>query len=59
MHNIHGRLIWQSWQRATELLASGAVDLAPVRSHVLPLSEAPRGFALIRDGEALKPVLVP
>ncbi len=59
MHNIHGRLIWQTWQRATELLASGAVDLAPVRSHVLPLSEAPRGFALIRDGEALKPVLVP
>ena len=59
MHNIHGRLIWQTWQRATELLAAGAVDLAPVRSHVLPLSEAPRGFALIRDGQALKPVLVP
>ncbi len=59
MHNIHGRLIWQTWQRAAELLAAGAVDLAPVRSHVLPLSEAPRGFALIRDGEALKPVLVP
>ena len=59
MQNIHGRLIWQTWQRATELLAAGAVDLAPVRSHVLPLSEAPRGFALIRDGEALKPVLVP
>ncbi|MDE0034949.1 MAG: alcohol dehydrogenase catalytic domain-containing protein [Deltaproteobacteria bacterium] len=59
MHNIHGRRIWQTWQRATELLAAGAVDLAPVRSHVLPLSEASRGFELIRDGEALKPVLVP
>ena len=59
MQNIHGRLIWQTWQRATELLASGAVDLAPVRSHVLSLSEAPRGFELIRDGAALKPVLVP
>ena len=59
MQNIHGRLIWQTWQRATELLAAGAVDIAPVRSHVLPLSEAPRGFELIRDGEALKPVLVP
>ena len=59
MQNIHGRLIWRTWQRATELLAAGAVDLAPVRSHVLPLSEAPRGFELIRDGEALKPVLVP
>ena len=59
MHNIHGRRIWQTWQRATELLAAGAVDLAPVRSHVLPLSEAPRGFELIREGEALKPLLVP
>ena len=59
MQNIHGRLIWQTWQRATELLAAGTVDIAPVRSHVLPLSEAPRGFELIRDGEALKPVLVP
>ena len=59
MHNIHGRRIWQTWQRATELLAAGAVDLTPVRSHVLPLSEAPRAFELIRDGEALKPVLVP
>ena len=59
MHNIHGRRIWQTWQRASELLEAGAVDLAPVRSHVLPLSEAPRGFDLIRDGEALKPLLVP
>ncbi len=59
MQNIHGRLIWQTWQRATELLAAGTIDLAPVRSHTLPLSEAPRGFELIRDGEALKPVLVP
>lgn len=59
MHNIHGRLIWQTWQRATELLSAGAVDLAPVRSHVLPLSEAPRGFELIREGVALKPILVP
>ena len=59
MQNIHGRLIWQTWQRATELLAAGTVDIAPVRSHVLPLSEAPRGFELIRDGQALKPVLVP
>ncbi len=59
MRPIHGRRIWQTWQRAAELLAAGAVDLAPIRSHVLPLSEAPRGFALVRDGEALKVVLVP
>jgi threonine 3-dehydrogenase len=32
MHNIHGRRIWDTWQRSTELVASGAVDLAPIRS---------------------------
>jgi len=59
MHNIHGRRIWDTWQHATELLDSGAVDLAPVRSHVLPLSEGLRGFELIRAGEAVKPLLIP
>lgn len=59
MQNIHGRRIWDTWQRATELIYAGKVDLAPIRSHVLPLSEAPRGFELIRAGEAVKPLLVP
>ena len=59
MHNIHGRRIWDTWQRATELVASGTVDLAPIRSHVLPLSEGLRGFELIRAGEAVKPLLIP
>ena len=57
--NIHGRRIWESWETATRLLQEGAVDLAPFRSHVLPLSEGLRGFDLILKGEALKPILVP
>lgn len=59
MVNIHGRRIWETWQRAAELVGSGAVDLGPVRSHVLPLPEAAEGFELIRRGEALKPIIVP
>jgi len=59
MHNIHGRRIWDTWQRSTELVATGAVDLAPIRSHVLPLSDGLRGFELIRNGEAVKPLLIP
>jgi threonine 3-dehydrogenase len=31
MHNIHGRRIWETWRRAAELVAAGAVDLAPDR----------------------------
>jgi threonine 3-dehydrogenase len=59
MINIHGRRIWETWQVATELLHSGKVDLRPIASHVLPLKDAVRGFELIRDGHAVKPILVP
>jgi len=59
MINIHGRRIWDTWQRSTELIYSGAVDLSPVQSHILPLSQATEGFELIRRGEAVKPLLVP
>ncbi len=59
MINIHGRRIWETWQQATELIHDGAIDLSPVRSHVLPMSEALEGFELIRRGEAVKPLLVP
>ena len=59
LHTIHGRRIWDSWVQTTDLLQSGRMDIRPVASHVLPLSEAARGFELIRAGEALKPILVP
>lgn len=59
MQNIHGRRIWDSWQRAVELVASGAVDLAPIHSHDIPLADGPSGFELIREGKAVKPLLVP
>ena len=59
MYNIHGRRIWDTWHRATELIYHDRVDLDPIKSHVLPLSDAPRGFDLIAAGEAVKPLLVP
>lgn len=59
MINIHGRRIWDTWTQATALLQSGKVDLRPLASHVLPLSEAQRGFDLILAGQAVKPILVP
>ena len=59
MHNIHGRRIWDTWAVSSALVAEGKVDLSPVASHVLPLAEAARGFELILEGKALKPILVP
>ena len=59
MQNIHGRRIWDSWQRAADLVATGAVDLGPIHSHDLPLKDGALGFELIREGKAVKPLLVP
>lgn len=59
MINIHGRRIWDTWPVATDLVASGRVDLSPIASHVLPLKDGLRGFQLIKAGEAVKPILVP
>jgi threonine 3-dehydrogenase len=59
VHAIHGRRLWGDWVLGQDLLAAGKVDLSPLVSHVLPLSESPRGFELILAGEALKPILVP
>lgn len=59
MQNIHGRRIWDSWQCAAELVAAGAVDLGPINSHELPIAEGARGFELIREGKAVKPLIIP
>jgi threonine 3-dehydrogenase len=59
MHNIHGRRIWQTWERAMPLIYEKKVDLKPLVSHVLPVAEGARGFDLILQGLAVKPILVP
>ena len=59
MQNIHGRRIWDSWQVASELVSSGSVDLSPIHSHSILLSEGVSGFQLILDGKAVKPLIVP
>lgn len=48
-----------SWRSALDLMARGAVDLAPLVSQVLPLSDWATGFAAARAKSAGKVVLVP
>jgi L-iditol 2-dehydrogenase len=48
-----------SWVLALNLLAAGKVDLKPLVSSVLPLSEWARGFEMMRSREAVKVVLKP
>ena len=44
---------------ALQLIDSGALHLAPIVSHVLPLNEMEHGFDLATRGEGLKIVFVP
>ena len=48
-----------SWRSALDLMATGAVDLAPLVSLVLPLRDWATGFAAARTKAAGKVVLVP
>lgn len=57
--NIHGRRIWSTWVKAADLVQQRKVDLAPILSHIMPLSEGRRAFELVLAGQALKPILVP
>ncbi len=59
VRGLHGRRLFESWERSTELLRSGRVDLAPLVSHRLPLQAAEEGFALALKGEALKILFEP
>lgn len=56
---INGRKMYETWYQMEALLKSGRLDLAPVITHRLPMSEFARGMDLLKSGEASKIVLTP
>jgi threonine 3-dehydrogenase len=58
IRNIHGRRIWQTWEIAAPLVYDRKIDLAPIASHRVPLSEGTRAFELIVAGQAIKPLIL-
>lgn len=55
---IHGRNA-ESWPIAIELLSSGAVDLEPLVTHRLPLSDYDHAFELLIEGKGCKVIMEP
>jgi L-iditol 2-dehydrogenase len=49
----------RSWQRAMQLLETGAIQLDPLISHTLPLQDWQEGFDITRRGTGIKVVLDP
>ncbi len=58
---ITGRLMFDTWYRASEWLKGGRLELEPLITHELPLEEFQRGFELLIDhpSETVKVVLYP
>ncbi|MFC1513423.1 L-threonine 3-dehydrogenase [candidate division KSB1 bacterium] len=47
LYGINGRLMFDTWQKSKELLRSGKLDISPVITHHLPLTEFEKGFELM------------
>jgi len=59
VHGIAGRRLWETWYQMRALLASGAVDLAPLITHEFPLSHWEDAIQTMASGESGKIVLYP
>src|SRR5687767_4170269 len=59
LHGIYGRRIYDTWERTQSLLRSGSLDVTPIITDRLDLSEWERAFELVASRHAGKVVLVP
>lgn len=44
VHGVNGRLMFDTWLRVRNLLATGRLNIGPVITHLFPLEEYDRGF---------------
>jgi threonine 3-dehydrogenase len=59
VQGINGRKMFETWFQMEALLATGKLDLEPVITHRLKLSEFPLAMQLLQSGEAIKVVMRP
>ncbi|MDQ7824493.1 MAG: L-threonine 3-dehydrogenase [Candidatus Eremiobacteraeota bacterium] len=61
LYGINGRLMYSTWFKVRNLLASKRLDVSPVVTHKMPMSDFAEGFRLLTEGESRcgKVVLIP
>ena len=59
IQGINGRLMYKTWFQMQALLKAGKLDLAPVITDRMPLSDFTRGMDLLKSGSASKILLYP
>ena len=57
VHGINGRKMFETWFQMTALLKSGKLDLHPVITNRLPISDFSKGMELLNSGQASKILL--
>ncbi|HLB25184.1 MAG TPA: L-threonine 3-dehydrogenase [Nitrospirota bacterium] len=56
VYGITGRKVFSTWYKVSRLLAARRINLAPLITHELPLSEFQKGFELMSSGRCGKVV---
>jgi threonine 3-dehydrogenase len=56
---VHGRKMFETWRGMEGALASGKLDISPVLSHEMPLSDFAEAIRLAKSGQANKVILIP
>jgi len=59
VQGINGRKMFETWFQMEALLATGKLNLEPVITHRLKLSEFAEAMKLLQSGEAIKVILKP
>jgi len=61
VYGIVGRQLFETWRQMDHLLKSGAIDLTPVITHIFPMKDFEKGFAVMSAPEKKcgKVILVP
>jgi threonine 3-dehydrogenase len=59
VHGINGRKMYETWYQMEALLETGKLNLEPVITHRLKLSEFPKAMEVLQSGEAIKVVMRP
>ncbi len=59
VRGLHGRRLFETWERSTTLLANGRVDLSSLVSHRVALSDAQDAFEMALNGKSLKILFEP
>lgn len=57
LYGVTGRLIFQTWYTLAELLKSGKLDVRPVITHKLRLTDFRKGMELMKSGRSGKVVM--